>query len=240
MHGSIRAHDVGALLREYADRAPGRSPTIKLLHRFRMRPGGRYDGLPRTLFDYRERPDDYRRSSACMSPEKGVTRAIEIARRCGCRLEMAARISRRASPFFQKCSSYCSTASPTSARRYVGMTKRLAFGISCQAELGRATVIVVAVIGPKLRGWEPVTCRQTTLNVTLSNDPFEEVMKRFMTKLGVTGRVDQSGREDEPDCCPMSDWLGFAVQIDRSPVCDHDVPDQKQCKASPERSCRRG
>ena len=71
MHGSIRAHDVGALLREYAD-----VPLISISDDQR-RPvpdaawqRSVYHGLPRTLFQYRERPDDYLAFLGRMSPEK--------------------------------------------------------------------------------------------------------------------------------------------------------------------------
>ena len=51
-----------------------------------------YHGLPRTLFAYRERSEGYVAFLSRMSPEKGVVRAIEIARRCGVPLKIAAKI----------------------------------------------------------------------------------------------------------------------------------------------------
>jgi glycosyltransferase involved in cell wall biosynthesis len=103
MHGSIRAHDVGALLREYAD-----LPLISISDdQRRPVPNAAwhatvYHGLPRTLFEYRERPDDYLVFLGRMSPEKGVTRAIEIARRCRMRLKVAAKIYPEEQSYFDR------------------------------------------------------------------------------------------------------------------------------------------
>jgi len=51
-----------------------------------------YHGLPRDLYTYRERPGDYLAFLGRMSPEKRVDRAIEIARRAGMKLKIAAKI----------------------------------------------------------------------------------------------------------------------------------------------------
>ncbi len=93
MHGSIHAHDLAALLHEYRD-----VPLVSISNDQR-RPvpdaawqATVYHGLPRTLFAYRERSAGYLAFLGRMSPEKGVVRAIEIARRCGVPLKIAAKI----------------------------------------------------------------------------------------------------------------------------------------------------
>jgi glycosyltransferase involved in cell wall biosynthesis len=93
LHGLLHAHDVQALFEEYGDvplvsisdsqRAPvpaaGWQATV-------------YHGLPRTLLRPRDVPGGYLAFLGRMSPEKGVDHAIEIARRSGLPLIVAARI----------------------------------------------------------------------------------------------------------------------------------------------------
>jgi glycosyltransferase involved in cell wall biosynthesis len=103
MHGSIRTHDLADLLREYRD--------VRLISisddQRRPVPDAAwlatvYHGLPRSLFEYRERPEDYLLFLGRMSPEKGVTRAIEIACRCGVRLKIAAKIYSEEQSYFDR------------------------------------------------------------------------------------------------------------------------------------------
>jgi glycosyltransferase involved in cell wall biosynthesis len=51
-----------------------------------------YHGLPLDLYQCRERPDDYLAFVGRVSPEKRVDRAVEIARRAGLRLKIAAKV----------------------------------------------------------------------------------------------------------------------------------------------------
>jgi glycosyltransferase involved in cell wall biosynthesis len=51
-----------------------------------------YHGLPRNLHTFRERPGDYLAFLGRISPEKRLDRAIEIARRAGRKLKVAAKI----------------------------------------------------------------------------------------------------------------------------------------------------
>jgi len=51
-----------------------------------------YHGLPRDLHTFRERPSDYLAFLGRISPEKRLDRAIEIARRAGRKLKVAAKI----------------------------------------------------------------------------------------------------------------------------------------------------
>ena len=61
-----------------------------------------YHGLPRGLHTYREGPGDYLAFLGRMSPEKGVDRAIEIARRAGMRLKIAAKIYPEERAYFEE------------------------------------------------------------------------------------------------------------------------------------------
>ena len=61
-----------------------------------------YHGLPRGLFNYREQPGDYLAFLGRMSPEKASDRAIEIARRAGMKLKIAAKIYPEERAYFQE------------------------------------------------------------------------------------------------------------------------------------------
>ena len=61
-----------------------------------------YHGLPRDLHTFRERPGDYLAFLGRMSPEKRVDRAIEIARRAGMKLKIAAKIYPEERDYFQQ------------------------------------------------------------------------------------------------------------------------------------------
>jgi glycosyltransferase involved in cell wall biosynthesis len=61
-----------------------------------------YHGLPLDLQTYREKPGEYLAFLGRLSPEKRVDRAIEIARRTGMRLKIAARIYPEERAYFQE------------------------------------------------------------------------------------------------------------------------------------------
>ena len=93
LHGRLHVPDLGPLFAEYPE-----VPLVSISNdQRRPLPGANwqatvYHGLPRDLHTYRERPGDYLAFLGRMSPEKGVDRAIEIARRAGMRLKIAAKI----------------------------------------------------------------------------------------------------------------------------------------------------
>lgn len=93
LHGLVHPHDLRALLEEYRD-----VPLVSISNDQR-RPipdanwqGTVYHGLPREAFTFREAPGTYLVYLGRMSPEKRVDRAIEIARRAGLPLRIAAKI----------------------------------------------------------------------------------------------------------------------------------------------------
>jgi glycosyltransferase involved in cell wall biosynthesis len=61
-----------------------------------------YHGLPLDLHTYRENPGDYLAFLGRLSPEKRVDRAIEIARRAGMKLKIAAKIYPEERAYFQE------------------------------------------------------------------------------------------------------------------------------------------
>jgi glycosyltransferase involved in cell wall biosynthesis len=93
LHGMVHPHDVRALFEEYRD-----VPLVSISNEQR-RPlpdanwaGTVYHGLPRESFTFRGEPGRYLVYLGRMSPEKRVDRAIEIARRAGAQLKIAAKI----------------------------------------------------------------------------------------------------------------------------------------------------
>jgi glycosyltransferase involved in cell wall biosynthesis len=61
-----------------------------------------YHGLPADIFSFQEKPDDYLLFLGRISPEKRLDRAIEIARRSGRKLKIAAKIDRADRYYFNK------------------------------------------------------------------------------------------------------------------------------------------
>lgn len=93
MHGAVQGHDLRELLTEYND-----VPLISISYSQRASipeanwQGNVYHGLPETLHTFREQPRDYFAFLGRISPEKGLERAIEIARCTGIPLRVAAKI----------------------------------------------------------------------------------------------------------------------------------------------------
>ncbi len=93
LHGMVHPHDLQALLGEYRDVA------LVSISNDQRRPipdanwqATVYHGLPRESFTFRAEPGTYLAYLGRMSPEKRVDRAIEIARRAGVPLKIAAKI----------------------------------------------------------------------------------------------------------------------------------------------------
>jgi glycosyltransferase involved in cell wall biosynthesis len=93
LHGMVHPHDVGALFEEYQD-----VPLVSISNDQRSPiPGASwvgtvYHGLPKHSFTFRGERGRYLVYLGRMSPEKRVDRAIEIARRAGVPLKIAAKI----------------------------------------------------------------------------------------------------------------------------------------------------
>src|SRR5206468_419998 len=62
-----------------------------------------YHGLPEDLYTFQEKPGSYLAFLGRISPEKRVDRAIEIARRVGMKLKIAAKVDAVDRSYFQEC-----------------------------------------------------------------------------------------------------------------------------------------
>jgi glycosyltransferase involved in cell wall biosynthesis len=71
-----------------------------------------YHGMPRPLHTYREAPGDYLAFLGRLSPEKGIVPAVEIARRSGMPLRVAAKIYPEERPYFESVVEPMFRASP--------------------------------------------------------------------------------------------------------------------------------
>jgi glycosyltransferase involved in cell wall biosynthesis len=101
LHGRMDLPDVYTFYRQFPDlplvsiseaqRAP--MPPVKWA-------GTVHHGLPTNLLEFRSRPDDYLAFLGRISPEKRVDRAINIARRLGTRLKIAAKVDRADAEYF--------------------------------------------------------------------------------------------------------------------------------------------
>lgn len=103
LHGLVHPHDLRALFEEYRD-----VPLVSISNDQR-RPipdanwqGTVYHGLPRGAFTFRGEPGAYLVYLGRMSPEKRVDRAIEIARRSGVPLKIAAKIYPEEQQYFNE------------------------------------------------------------------------------------------------------------------------------------------
>jgi glycosyltransferase involved in cell wall biosynthesis len=103
LHGRLDLPDLPPLYHEF-----GEMPVISISDAQR-RPlpfanwlGTVHHGLPENLFTFREQPEDYLVFLGRISPEKRVDRAIEIARRAGRRLKIAAKVDKVDRRYFNK------------------------------------------------------------------------------------------------------------------------------------------
>ena len=102
LHGSIHLHDLRALLEEYRD-----VPLVSISHNQRLPmpdaswAGNVYHGLPLELHRFRHGSGEYLAFLGRASPEKGLERAIEIARRTGHKLKVAAKIYDEDRPYYE-------------------------------------------------------------------------------------------------------------------------------------------
>jgi len=103
MHGRLHITDLKALFAEYAE-----VPLVSISYdQCRPIPAANwqanvYHGLPRNLHTFRERPGDYLAFLGRISPEKRLDRAVEIARRTGMKLKVAAKIYPEERDYYQQ------------------------------------------------------------------------------------------------------------------------------------------
>jgi len=103
VHGCLNVPDVGPLFVEY------RGVPLVSISDAQRRPlpdanwqATVYHGLPRELHSYRKEPGSYLAFLGRMSPEKRVDRAIDIARKAGMKLKIAAKIYPEERAYFKE------------------------------------------------------------------------------------------------------------------------------------------
>jgi len=103
LHGRLDIRELAPLYREFSD-----MPVVSISDAQRQPlawanwQGTVYHGLPDGLHTLRERPGDYLAFLGRISPEKRVDQAIEIARRAGMRLKIAAKIATADEEYFHQ------------------------------------------------------------------------------------------------------------------------------------------
>jgi glycosyltransferase involved in cell wall biosynthesis len=102
LHGRLDAQELVPLYDEFSEMPvvaisdSQRSPLPHIAWR-----GVVHHGLPEGLYRLEPSPDDYLAFLGRISPEKGVDRAIEIARRCGLPLRIAAKLNRSEREYYE-------------------------------------------------------------------------------------------------------------------------------------------
>ncbi|MBF6568607.1 MAG: glycosyltransferase family 4 protein [Candidatus Binataceae bacterium] len=102
MHGRLDLPEIAPVYRHYCEQ-----PVVSISDSQRHPlpevnwVGTVYHGLPRELLNFRSKPGDYLAFLGRMSPEKGPDRAIEVARRAGVPLRMAAKVDRLDREYFE-------------------------------------------------------------------------------------------------------------------------------------------
>src|SRR5579875_304533 len=103
LHGRLDLPELPALYREFRE-----MPVVSISNAQRgPLPGANwqgtvYHGLPLDLHSFTEQPGEYLAFLGRISPEKRVDRAIEIARRAGLKLKIAAKIDRADRAYYEK------------------------------------------------------------------------------------------------------------------------------------------
>src|SRR3954451_5858962 len=103
LHGRLDLADLVPLYRQFPD-----VPVISISDAQRQPlpsinwQGTVYHGLPLDLYSFHPEPDDYLAFIGRISPEKRVDRAIEIARRIGCKLKIAAKVDQADCDYFEQ------------------------------------------------------------------------------------------------------------------------------------------
>jgi glycosyltransferase involved in cell wall biosynthesis len=184
LHGRLHVPDLGALLEEYAE-----VPLVSISDDQR-RPvpranwqGTVYHGLPRDLHTFRGGPGDYLAFLGRASPEKGLDRAIAIARRAEMPLKIAAKVYPEERDYFH------TTIEPLleESRSFVEFVGEVG-GRAKDEFLGRAQAVLFPIDWPEPFGLvmiEALACG--TPVVAFRNGSVPEVIED-----GVTGFVVQS------------------------------------------------
>jgi glycosyltransferase involved in cell wall biosynthesis len=198
LHGRLHAPDLRPLFAQYAE-----APLVSISDdQRRPIPEANWQatvhhGLPRNLHTFRAEPGDYLAFLGRMSPEKRVDRAIEIARRAGLRLKIAAKIYPEERAYFQ------ANIEPLlhESRSFVEFIGEVG-GQAKDEFLGRATALMFPIDWPEPFGLvmiEAMACG--TPVIAWRNGSVPEVIDD-----GVTGFVVDSV-EDAVEAVGRATWL---------------------------------
>lgn len=103
LHGRLDLPDLLPVYRKFSD-----MPVVSISHAQRVPlwmahwVGNVYHGLPKDLYQLGKGEGDYVAFLGRVSPEKRVDRAIEIAKRCGIKIKIAAKIDKADQDYFNK------------------------------------------------------------------------------------------------------------------------------------------
>ena len=156
LHGFVHDHDLCELLEEYRD-----VPLVAISHS-QQEPvpdagwqGTVYHGLPETLHTLHAQPGEYFAFLGRTSPDKGLERAIEIARRTGVPLKIAAKIydedrnyfEQVIQPLLQKSASFVEFVGEiggAAKEEFLGRAKALLFPVSWPEPFGLVMIEAMA------------------------------------------------------------------------------------------------
>src|SRR5262245_16959366 len=160
LHGKLHVPDLGALLAEYPE-----VPLVSISDdQRRPVPGANwqatvYHGLPRDLHAFRDGPGEYLAFLGRVSPEKRVDRAVEIARRAGMPLKIAAKIyagerdyyNQAIEPLLRECRSFVEFIGEVGGRdkdEFLGRAAALLFPIDWPEPFGLVMIEALACGAP--------------------------------------------------------------------------------------------
>jgi glycosyltransferase involved in cell wall biosynthesis len=203
LHGLVHPHDLRALLEAYRD-----VPLVSISNDQR-RPipdanwrGTVHHGLPRDAFTFRGEPGTYLAYLGRMSPEKRVDRTIEIARRSGRPLKIAAKIYPEERDYFNATLAPLIRAS-ASVVEFVGEIG----GREKDEFLGRAAALLFPIEWPEPFGLvmiEALACGTPVVAWRRGSVP--EVVEDGITGFivddidGAVSAVERLGRVSRPTC----------------------------------------
>jgi glycosyltransferase involved in cell wall biosynthesis len=104
LHGRLDAPELSSLYKEFSD-----MPVVSISNAQREPlpwinwRGTVYNGLPENLYTFRNSPGSYLAFLGRISPEKGPDRAIEIAKRIGMPIKIAAKVDKVDQEYFEQC-----------------------------------------------------------------------------------------------------------------------------------------
>ncbi len=147
LHGRLDLPDLVRLHREFADMP---LVSISTAQREPMRwanwQGTVHHGLPANLYRFQPEPGGYLAFLGRISPEKRVDRAIEIARRVGIPLKIAAKVDRADQDYFQSVIKPLLREPGVEFIGEIGETDKSEF-------LGNACALLFPSTGPSRSGW---------------------------------------------------------------------------------------